>query len=146
MSSSTLCDFWCDTAATVIAAAGPENVHIVNYSEDLGTQEGSILDPDNIYAMYLKPRHLRMVETVKGLIGNRAKVCFHCRSSAYHFIPFLIEIGVDALNPAQVTARNMEPERLKQEFGDRLCFWGGINTQCVLPFGTADEVAPKPGK
>ncbi|HJM59944.1 MAG TPA: uroporphyrinogen decarboxylase family protein, partial [Alphaproteobacteria bacterium] len=56
-------------------------------------------------------------------------------------IPHLIDIGVDALNPVQVTARNMEPERLKEEFGDRICFWGGINTQRILPFGTAEEVA-----
>ncbi len=48
---------------------------------------------------------------------------------------------MDALNPVQVTAKNMEPERLKAEFGDRISFWGGINTQHTLPFGTAQEVA-----
>ena len=100
-----------------------------------------MFDPENVYATYLKPRHRRVVETVKGLTGNRAKVCFHCCGSAYRFIPHLIDIGVDALNPVQVSARNMEPERLKGEFGDRLCFWGGVNTQRVLPFGTPDEVA-----
>jgi uroporphyrinogen decarboxylase len=136
-----LCDFWCDTAETMVAAAGPKNVDIVYFGEDLGTQEGCMFDPENIYATYLKPRHRRMVETVKGLTGGRAKVCFHCCGSAYHFIPHLIDIGVDALNPVQVTARNMEPERLKEEFGDRICFWGGINTQRILPFGTAEEVA-----
>ena len=49
-------------------------------------------------------------------------------------------IGVDALNPVQVTAKNMEPERLKAEFGERISFWGGINTQRILPHGTPDEV------
>jgi uroporphyrinogen decarboxylase len=136
-----LCDFWCDTAETVIRAAGPANVDIVYFGEDLGTQDGCMFDPDGIYVKYLKPRHRRMVETVKGLTNNNAKVCFHCCGSAYHFIPHLIDIGIDALNPVQVTAKNMEPERLKEEFGDRLSFWGGINTQRVLPFGTADEVA-----
>lgn len=100
-----------------------------------------MFDPEGIYAKYLKPRHRRMVETVKGLTNDRAKVCFHCCGSAYHFIPHLIEIGVDALNPVQVTAKNMEPELLKETFGDKLTFWGGINTQRILPFGTADEVA-----
>ena len=71
---------------------------------------------------------------------SKAKVCFHCCGSAYHFIDHLIDIGVDALNPVQVTARNMEPERLKEEFGDRIAFWGAINTQKILPFGTTDEV------
>jgi len=136
-----LCDFWCDTAETVIAAAGQENVDIIYFGEDLGTQDGCMFDPEAIYSRYLKPRHRRMVETVKGLTNGRAKVCFHCCGSAYHFIPHLIEIGVDALNPVQVTAKDMQPERLKAEFGDKLTFWGGINTQRILPFGTPEEVA-----
>jgi uroporphyrinogen decarboxylase len=125
----------------VIEAAGPENVDIVYFGEDLGTQDGCMFDPETIYPRYLKPRHRRMVESVKSLTKGKAKVCFHCCGSAYHFIDHLIDIGVDALNPVQVTARNMEPERLKAEFGERICFWGGINTQRILPFGTAEEVA-----
>lgn len=134
-----LCDFWVGTAEASIEAAGPENIDVVFLGEDLGTQDGCLIDPDTIYAKYVKPRHRRMVETVKSLTG--AKVCFHCCGSAYHFIDHLIDIGVDVLNPVQVTARNMEPERLKAEFGDRICFWGGINTQRLLPFGTPGEVA-----
>jgi uroporphyrinogen decarboxylase len=136
-----LCDFWCDTAENVIDAAGPENIDIIYFGEDLGTQDGCMFDPDAIYSRYLKPRHRRMVETVKSLTKGKAKVCFHCCGSAYHFIPHLIEIGVDALNPVQVTAKDMQPERLKAEFGDKLTFWGGINTQRILPFGTPEEVA-----
>ena len=134
-----LCDFWVGTAETVIAAAGAENIDIIYFGEDLGTQDGCMFDPNGIYVKYLKPRHRRMVETVKGL--TNAKVCFHCCGSAYHFIDHLIDIGVDALNPVQVTAKNMEPERLKAEFGDRIAFWGGINSQQILPFGSAEEVA-----
>lgn len=136
-----LCDFWCDTAETVINAAGPENIDIIYFGEDLGTQDGCMFDPDGIYANYLKPHHARMVSTVKGLTGHKVKVCFHCCGSAYHFIPHLIDIGVDALNPVQVTAKNMEPERLKKEFGDKITFWGAINTQRILPFGSPEEVA-----
>jgi uroporphyrinogen decarboxylase len=80
-----------------------------------------------------------MVETVKSRAD--VKVCFHCCGSAYQFIEHLIDIGVDALNPVQVTAKNMEPERLKADFGARIAFWGGINTQRVLPFGSPQEVA-----
>ena len=136
-----LCDFWCDTARVMVEAAGPDNVDIIYFGEDLGTQDSCMFDPETIYKNYLKPRHRRMVETVKGLTGGRAKVCFHCCGSAYHFIPHLIDIGVDALNPVQVTAAKMAPELLKEEFGDRICFWGGINTQKTLPFGTPEEVA-----
>jgi len=136
-----LCDFWCDNATAMIEAAGAENVDIIYFGEDLGTQESCMFDPDTIYQNYLKPRHRRMVETVKGLTNNKVKVCYHCCGSAYHFIPHLLDIGVDVLNPVQVTAKNMEPERLKEEFGNRLAFWGGINTQKILPFGTPEEVA-----
>lgn len=134
-----LADFWVGTAETVIEAAGPDNVDIVWFGEDLGTQDGCMFDPEGIYAKYIKPRHRRMVETVKSLT-NGAKVCFHCCGSAYYFVDHLIDIGVDILNPVQVTAKNMEPERLKEAFGDRIAFWGGINTQRILPFGTPDEV------
>jgi uroporphyrinogen decarboxylase len=134
-----LCDFWVETAETLIEAAGPENVDLVYFGEDLGTQDGCMFDPDGIYARLIKPHHRRMVETVKSRAD--VKVCFHCCGSAYYFIDHLIDIGVDALNPVQVTAKNMEPQRLKEEFGGRIAFWGGINTQRILPFGTAEEVA-----
>jgi uroporphyrinogen decarboxylase len=52
----------------------------------------------------------------------------------------LIEIGIDVINPVQVAARDMDTARLKKEFGDRICFWGAIDTQYVLPQGTIAEV------
>jgi uroporphyrinogen decarboxylase len=134
-----LCDYWVDTAKQMIEAAGPENIDNVFFGEDLSTQEGCMFDPEGIYATYIKPHHRRMVETVKSYRRDM-KVVFHCCGSAYSFIPHLIDIGVDGLNPVQVTAKNMEPERLKEEFGDKICFWGGINSQSVLPFGTPEEV------
>ncbi|MDP6788826.1 MAG: uroporphyrinogen decarboxylase family protein [Rhodospirillales bacterium] len=133
-----LADYWVGVAEKVIEAAGPENIDVVYFGEDLGTQNGAMFDPQAIYARYLKPHHRRMVETVKA--DTNAKVCFHCCGAAYFFVDQLIEIGVDALNPVQVTAKNMEPERLKDEFGGRMSFWGGINTQRIMPYGTTDEV------
>ena len=52
-----------------------------------------------------------------------------------------IGIGIQAINPVQVTAKDMEPERLKREFGDRISFWGGLDSHRVLPFGTPEDVA-----
>jgi uroporphyrinogen decarboxylase len=52
----------------------------------------------------------------------------------------LIEVGVDCLNPVQVSAKDMDTKRLKKEFGDRMAFWGAIDTHKVLPFGTPEEV------
>jgi uroporphyrinogen decarboxylase len=139
-----LCDYWVGTAEAVMRAAGPENVDVVFFGEDLGTQEGCMFDPEDVYARLIKPRHRRMVETVKGLAD--VAVCFHCCGSAYRFLDHLIDIGVDALNPVQVSAKDMEPERLKSEFGDRLAFWGGIDSQHVLPYGTPAEVRAEAGR
>ena len=56
-------------------------------------------------------------------------------------LPDLIDAGVDVLNPVQVNATGMSPGELKREFGKDLCFWGGIDTQKVLPFGSPSDVA-----
>ncbi len=79
-----------------------------------------------------------MVDAIKS--RSDAKIFLHSCGSVYAIIEDLIEIGIDVLNPVQVAATNMEPEKLKKEFGDRLAFWGAIDTQHVLPFGTPDEV------
>ena len=68
------------------------------------------------------------------------KVLYHSCGAVTALIDDLIEVGVDALNPVQVSAQGMEPEVLKRTYGKRICFWGGINTQSVLPFGSPDEV------
>jgi uroporphyrinogen decarboxylase len=69
-----------------------------------------------------------------------AKVHFHSCGSIYTLINDLIEIGMNALNPLQVNAKDMDPARLKEEFGERITFWGGIDTQKILPFGSPQEV------
>jgi uroporphyrinogen decarboxylase len=133
-----LTDYCVRATENMIAAAGPENIDIIFFGEDLGTQDGCMFDPDGFYARYIKPRHERVIQSAKALTNGLS--LFHCCGSAYHFLDHLLDIGVNALNPVQVTAKNMEPERLKSEFGDRMAFWGGFNTQQILPYGTAAEV------
>ena len=133
-----LTDYLVRASENVVKAAGPENIDVIFFGEDLGTQDGCMFDPDGVYARYIKPRHERVIQSAKALTGGKS--LFHCCGSAYHFIDHLVDIGVDALNPVQVTAKNMEPERLKTEFGDRMAFWGGINSQRILPLSPAAEV------
>jgi len=65
----------------------------------------------------------------------------HCCGGIYELIPELIEAGFEILNPIQINAINMEPERLKKEFGRELTFWGGgVNTQGVLNLATPQQV------
>jgi uroporphyrinogen decarboxylase len=69
-----------------------------------------------------------------------ARLMLHCCGSVRPIMDDLIEIGVDILHPVQVSAKDMVPGELKAQFGDRLCFCGGIDTQEVLPHGTREEV------
>jgi len=87
----------------------------------------------------IKPYHREFFSFIKQ--HTDAALMFHSCGSVYPLLPDLIEAGIDILNPVQVSAKDMEPERLKREFGDRLTFSGAIDTQCVLPYGTPPHVS-----
>jgi len=72
-------------------------------------------------------------------INPRVKVAYHSDGMISPIIPELIEIGVDVLNPIQPAC--MDPAEVKREFGNKLCFWGALDEQRTLPFGTPVEVA-----
>jgi uroporphyrinogen-III decarboxylase len=86
---------------------------------------------------YLKPRMAHFIAELKS-INPQVKVAYHSDGYIYPIIPELIEIGLDVLNPVQPAS--MDPARLKEEFGERLCFWGSIDEQHTLPFGTPEDV------
>jgi uroporphyrinogen decarboxylase len=91
-----------------------------------------------MYRRLIRPYQERFVQQIRAL--TRAKILYHSCGSVYRLIGDFIELGIDALNPIQVTAKNMEPERLKREFGDRIAFWGGVDSRTVLPHGSPDQV------
>ncbi len=68
------------------------------------------------------------------------KVMYHCDGAIYPLIPDLIDLGVDVLNPIQSDAEGMDPAGLKEQFGDKLCFHGGIDIIETLPHGSASDV------
>jgi len=113
-------------------------VQVVQVSDDLGTQSGLQLSPKT-YREIVKPRHERFFRYIKENSG--AYLLLHCDGSIYQIIPDLIELGVDALNPIQYTAKDMDTKKLKLEFGEHITFWGGgCDTQHVLLFGTPNDV------
>ena len=113
-------------------------VDVVIMADDLGTQH-SALFPPALYRRFFRPRLSQIIAFVKQ--RTRARVFFHSCGSVYQFVPDLIDMGVDILNPVQVGANSMgDTARLKREFGKDLTFWGGIDTQQVLPFGRPQEV------
>lgn len=108
---------------------------VVTMGDDISGQRGPLFDP-SIYREMIKPRHAALIRFIKQ--RTPAKLFFHSCGDITEFIPDFIEIGVDILNPIQVSV--MDARRLKAEFGDSLVFWGGCDTQNVLPFGTIREV------
>jgi uroporphyrinogen decarboxylase len=114
-----------------------EYLDVVQLGGDLGSQHGPLIPP-KIYREIIKPREKELIQMVKS--KTKAKVYWHTCGDSYIYIPDLIEIGVDILNPVQVSATNMDPKTLKREFGDQISFWGAIDTQRVLPFGTPQQV------
>jgi uroporphyrinogen decarboxylase len=112
-------------------------IDVVAFGDDIGQQDRPVCSLDT-YRRLIRPYQERIVDCIKS--HTRAKILYHTCGSVYRLIPDFIELGIDALNPIQVSARHMEPERLKREFGDRIAFWGGIDTQHLLPHGTPEEV------
>lgn len=113
-------------------------VQVIQVGDDLGMQDGPQLSP-RLYRRVVKPWHEKLYRYIKE--HTRARLFLHTCGSVYAFIPDFIEMGVDILNPVQVSARDMDTRRLKREFGKDIVFWGGgCDTQRVLPFGTPAEV------
>ena len=114
-------------------------IQVINFFDDLGTQVSLLLSPQ-LYRSAVKPFHAKMFAFVKKNYPH-IKILFHSCGAIYELIPDLIEIGVDIINPVQITAKDMEPEKLKREFGKHLVFWGGgVDTQKTLNSGSIEDV------
>jgi len=115
-----------------------EYVDLLQFGDDLGLQNGPFMSPD-VFKEIFKPRYKKMWDFVHN--NTDCKIFLHSCGSVYELLPHLIDAGVDVLNPVQTTTVNMEPERLKKEFGKYITFWGGgCNTRDVLPNKTPIEV------
>ena len=114
-------------------------IDIVVMGDDLGMQSGPWISP-RAYRELFKPRHKK----IYGYVHDHRPDIFvflHSCGSIYSLLPDLIDAGVDVINPVQTSAKDMEPARLKREFGKDLSFWGGgLDTQSVLPKGTPQEI------
>jgi uroporphyrinogen decarboxylase len=110
-------------------------VDIIYDGDDVGMQKGMMMSPE-MWRRFLKPRYKRLID-----LCHKYGVFFYFHSDGWiePIIPDLIEIGVDILNPVQPEC--MDPIKLKNLYGDKLCFAGTIGVQSTLPFGTPDDVA-----
>lgn len=116
-----------------------ENIDIVVEADDFASQFGLIISPD-IYRKFIKPRQEKLFVEIKKACP-KVKIFLHSCGSVYDILPDLIEVGVEILNPVQVSATNMDSKKLKKEFGKDITFWGGgVDTQNILNKGNPAEV------
>jgi uroporphyrinogen decarboxylase len=113
-------------------------VDVIQFEDDLGMQDRPLLRPE-LYREVVKPYHARLFGFAKA--RSDAYLMLHSDGAVAPLIPDFIDMGVDILNPVQVSAAGMDTKRLKRAFGDEIVFWGaGCDSQRVLPFGTPEAV------
>jgi uroporphyrinogen decarboxylase len=111
---------------------------VIIFGDDLGTQNNSMISPDMYREMFF-PRHKEIFGFVKKKSSMRTFL--HCCGAIYALMPDLIEAGLDIINPVQINAAGMEPDKLKREFGKDLVFWGGgVDTQRTIFNATEEEL------
>ena len=111
-------------------------VDMIWTGDDVGSQDGMMISPAH-WRTFLKPRMARFIAELREIRPD-VKVAYHCDGDLSAIVPELIEIGVDVLNPIQPAC--MDPAELKRNYGDRLCFWGSLDEQHTLPFGSPEDV------
>ncbi|MCO6450561.1 MAG: hypothetical protein J5I90_07195 [Caldilineales bacterium] len=111
-------------------------VDMIWTGDDVGSQRGMLISPE-MWREFLKPRMANFIAELKAINPN-VKLAYHSDGDIRPIIPELIEIGVDVLNPIQPAS--MDPGEIKRKYGKKLCFWGTIDEQHTLPFGSPDDV------
>lgn len=124
-----------ENTRTVLELAEDE-IDMLYFYDDVATQQ-SLMISKQMWRDFIRPYHAQIVQVGK---DYQKPVMYHCDGAIAPLIPELIELGIDVLNPLQTDARGMEPLNLKEEFGDRICFHGGIDIKTTLPSGSAQDV------
>ena len=121
------------------AATVGRYVDVIHFEEDLGMQDRPLMRPST-YREMVKPYHKRLFAFAKAHCD--AYLLLHTDGAVAPFMPDFIEMGVDAVNPVQVSAAGMDTRILKREYGRDITFWGaGCDSQATLPHGSPEEVA-----
>lgn len=125
------------SAGVLIRKMG-KNIQGIMLNSDLGTQSGPWIDPE-LYKELCAPYLKRFCDFIHR--NSDYKLILHTCGSIKPLIQTLIECGIDAINPVQISANNMDPAELKHDFGDKITFWGGgCDTQRILNNGTPEDV------
>ncbi len=136
--AENLCDLHLKNLEKWLKAVGPY-IDIILFGDDLGGQNGPMISTE-MYRRFCKPYHKKMWDRVKK-IAPHLKIQLHSCGGIEPLLDDLIEAGMDAVNPVQITCKNMDAAFLKKKYGERLTLWGGgCDTREILPNGTPEEV------
>lgn len=125
-------------AGKILKSCG-KHVQLLTIGDDMGQQKGPFVRP-KLVEKFTIPFIRRFCDFVHR--NSDVKIFMHNCGSIKPYIPMLIDAGVDALNPVQISAENMNPRDLAREFGGKIVFWGGgCDTQDVLWRRTPVEVS-----
>ena len=113
-------------------------IDVLYYGDDLATQESLLMSPET-YRKLIQPRQAKIFDYIHK--HSHAKIFYHCCGASVMIADDLVDAGIDILNPVQPGARGMDFELLKKRYDKNLVFWGGIDEQHTLPFGTPEDVA-----
>jgi uroporphyrinogen decarboxylase len=129
--------FWVDWMEGFLGEVG-DLLDVVMIGDDLAGQKGPLFSP-RFYRSVVRPRQQRVIDAIEK--RTKARIWYHTCGDCSALIPDLVEMGVDILNPVQIGTKGMDPQALKQKYGESLVFWGGgIDSQHVLPFASPAEV------
>lgn len=130
-----LADHFVELTGRVLQAARGR-IDIVHTYDDIGTQTGPLVSPE-MWETLIKPHHVRLNKVIK---AHGARVLYHSCGSITGFIDGFIDMGIDILNPLQPRAKGMDLKRIKEAYGDRICFHGAMDIQWTLPRGSLEDV------
>ena len=131
-------EYFLSVAHRALHEAGEYADVVVASRDDFGGTDRPLLSPST-FRRLIKPRLRRVFDLYRS--HTAAKRFMHCDGAIFDLIPDMIDVGLEALNPIQVSAVGMgDTRKLKREFGGRLTFWGGIDTHNVLPHGSTEDV------
>ena len=116
--------------------AADGGIDLIFTADDIGQQQGLLMSLDT-WREHIKPHHQRLNRMVHSW---NTRVIYHTDGAIMAAVDDLIDMGIDVLEALQFDADGMDPVLLKEKYGDRLCFHGGISVQSTLPFGTPDDV------
>ncbi len=134
---AAVCELYLENLEHWMTAFG-DSVDVIQFADDFGSQTGPLFSPQ-MYRRFFKPCQKRLWDYMHA--HSKAKLLLHSCGGIEPLLEDMIEIGLDAINPVQITCEGMEPAALKQKYGGRIAFWGGgCDTRDILPHGTPAQI------